>query len=153
MRIRVRVTIEASVAEVWDAIKTIESHVDWMADAESIEFTTARTSGTGTSFICVTKVGPIRLRDVMTVTEWSPRKAMGIEHLGLVRGKGRFTLKAVRRRGAGSTPATSFVWKERLTFPLWMGGPVGALCAKPVLRWIWKRNLTRLKRLIESGSL
>ena len=153
MRIRVRVIIEASVPEVWDAIKSIESHVDWMADAESIVFTTARTSGVGTSFVCITKVGPLRLRDAMTVTEWSPRKAMGIEHQGLVGGKGRFTLKAVRLRSSESTPSTRFVWKERLTFPWWMGGPVGALCAKPVLRWIWKRNLGRLKRLIESGSL
>ena len=68
---------------------------------------------------------------------------MGIEHHGVVTGKGRFTL---RRRPRGKT---RFTWTEELTFPLWMGGAVGAIAAKPVLRAIWRRNLRNLKRLVE----
>jgi hypothetical protein len=62
-----------------------------------------------------------------------------------VKGTGRFTL-AKRPRGK-----TRFTWTEELTFPWWMGGPVGALAAKPVLRAVWKRNLRRLQYLIELG--
>ena len=49
MKIRVSIDIDASISEVWDSLKVIESHTEWMADAESIEFTTARTTGVGTS--------------------------------------------------------------------------------------------------------
>ncbi len=70
---------------------------------------------------------------------------MGIEHRGLVTGRGRFTLR--RRRG----DRTQFTWTERLTFPWWMGGAVGAFAAKPVLRAIWRRNLRRLKTIVEAA--
>jgi uncharacterized protein YndB with AHSA1/START domain len=145
MRIKVSTTIDAPVAEVWGYIENIASHVDWMADAESITFTSARNAGVGTTFDCVTKVGPFRLNDKMAVTEWTVRRAMGIRHEGLVTGSGVFTLS--KRRGN----RTRFTWKEQLTFPLWMGGPVGAFVAKPVLRSIWKRNLRRLKAHCENG--
>jgi carbon monoxide dehydrogenase subunit G len=145
VRIRVGISIDATPETIWQTVEPIEHHVDWMADAESIRFTSTRTRGAGTTFDCITKVGPIRLTDRMTVTEWDPGRAMGIEHHGMVTGHGRFTL---RRRPRGRT---RFTWDERLTFPLWMGGPVGALAAKPVLRAIWRRNLRRLKAIVEAA--
>jgi carbon monoxide dehydrogenase subunit G len=144
VKIRVGITIDAPPDTVWRTVEPIEHHVEWMTDAESIRFTSSRTRGAGTTFDCVTKVGPIRLTDRMTVTEWDPGRAMGIEHHGMVTGRGRFTL---RRRPKGRT---RFTWDERLTFPLWMGGPVGAVAAKPVLRAIWRRNLRRLKAIVEA---
>ena len=97
MKIRVGITIDAPPADTWRVVEPIEHHVDWMADAESIRFVGRQTRGVGTTFDCVTKVGPIRLTDRMTITEWDPTKTMGIEHRGLVTGRGRFTLQ--RRRG------------------------------------------------------
>lgn len=144
MKIRVGITIDAPPDVTWRTVEPIEHHVDWMADAESIRFTTARTRGIGTAFDCVTKVGPICLTDRMTITEWEPGKRMGIEHRGMVTGRGRFTLQ--RRRGG----RTRFTWNERLIFPWWMGGPAGALAAKPVLTAIWRRNLRRLKTIVEA---
>ena len=146
MRLRVGITIAASPAEVWRVIEPIERHVDWMADAESITFTSTRRRGVGTSFDCRTRVGPLRTTDRMTVTEWKPEWAMGIEHRGFVTGRGRFTL---RRRLRGKT---RFTWAEELRFPLWMGGAISAAAAKPVLRAIWRRNLLRLKHLVEHPS-
>ncbi len=146
MRIRVAVTIDAPIETVWDVVEPIERHVDWMADAESIAFTTTQRRGVGTAFDCRTRVGPLRLTDKMVVTEWTPRSVMGIEHRGIVTGRGRFTLER-------DTPArTSFTWSEELVFPWWMGGPVGAFVASPVLRAIWRRNLRRLKQLVEQES-
>ncbi|HEY1739346.1 MAG TPA: SRPBCC family protein [Acidimicrobiia bacterium] len=146
MRIRVSTVIAASPAEVWDAIDDISTHTEWMRDAESIEFLTHRTRGVDTTFVCVTRIGPFRTRDVLTITEWSPRRVMGIAHEGVVKGSGRFTL--ARRRGGH----TKFTWRERLRFPWWMGGPIGALAAKPILRHVWKANLRALRTRIEGNA-
>jgi hypothetical protein len=143
VKVRVGIMIEASPAETWRVVEAIERHVDWMADAESIRFVGTQTRGEGTSFDCVTRIGPIRLTDRMTVIEWDRGKLVGIEHRGVVTGRGRFTL---RRRRHGRT---WFQWNERLTFPWWMGGPIGAIVAKPVLRRIWRNNLRRLKSIVE----
>jgi carbon monoxide dehydrogenase subunit G len=142
-KIRVRQTIDVPPGRVWDAVRDIESHVKWMDDAESIRFTSGTKSGLGTTYECDTKVGPFRVTDRMEVTEWLPGQVIGVRHTGLVTGAGRFT---VQRSGPHQT---RFTWEERLTFPMWMGGPVGARMAKPILRRVWRRNLRNLKGLIE----
>jgi hypothetical protein len=136
--IRVSTVIDATPGQVWAVVRHIDRHVDWMRDAEAIRFTSRRTDGVGT-----TRIGPIRLTDRMEITRWRPRRAMGVRHVGVVTGTGVFTLKKVRGG------RTKFTWKERLQFPWWMGGPVGATVGAPVLRWIWSRNLSSLKRLVE----
>jgi hypothetical protein len=145
-RIRVVTNIEASPETTWSAIEDITTHVAWMADAESITFTTAQHSGVGTAFDCRTKVGPIRLVDAMSITQWVPGSAMGVEHRGVVRGSGVFTL----RRVGGQR--TRFSWEERLTFPWWLGGPLGEVFGRPILTRLWRGNLLRLKRMVEGLS-
>ena len=141
--IRVAVEIDATPEQVWAALQQIERHVDWMHDAVAIRFTGEQTSGVGTEFLCDTKVGPFKLVDRMTITEWSANSAMGVRHIGVVTGEGRFTIAAVDTR-------THFAWEERLQFPWWLGGAAGAFVAGPfVLRPLWKRNLKALKRQIE----
>lgn len=145
-RIQVSVTIDAPVARVWDIVEPVERHVDWMADAVAIRFTTEQTRGVGTTFLCDTKVGPITLVDEMTITEWIPGEAMGVRHTGVVTGTGRFTLA---ESGAGKT---LFTWTEDLSFPWWLGGKLGEIIGgKVVMRFIWRRNLVALKNLVESA--
>jgi uncharacterized protein YndB with AHSA1/START domain len=141
--LEVGITIDAPPDKVWSVIEPIEHHVDWMADAESITFTSAIRRGVGTQFDCVTRLGPLHTTDRMGVTEWDPGKVMGIEHRGVVTGTGRFTLEPTSAGG------TTFTWTEQLTFPWWMGGAAGAIAAKPVLRAVWQRNLGKLKELVE----
>jgi hypothetical protein len=141
--IRVSTVIDATPAEVWSVVRHIDRHVEWMADAEAIRFTSRRTEGVGTTFDCDTRIGPFRLTDQMAITRWNPRRRMGVRHVGVVAGSGQFTLEALRG------DRTRFTWKERLEFPWWMGGPLGAVAASPVLRWVWSRNLRRLKCLVE----
>lgn len=117
-----------------------------MGDAVAIRHTSPLREGVGTTFDCDTRVGPFRLTDRMEVTEWSEGRAMGIRHVGLVQGTGRFTVRPVRRG------RTRFTWDERLRFPWWMGGPAGSVAAAPVLRRIWRRNLANLKHQVESPS-
>lgn len=141
-RIRVATTLPASPRKVWSDIQDISTHVEWMEDAVAIRFVSRRTKGVGTVFDCDTKVGPFRLVDRMEITEWKAGSVMGIRHVGLVTGSGRFTLK---RRPRG----TRFVWEEELVFPWWMGGPLGALVGGQVLRLVWRRNLRNLRRRFE----
>jgi hypothetical protein len=145
-KIRVRTTLDATPAQVWVALSDLASHVVWMQDAIAIRFLTERTYGVGARFECDTKVGPLRLTDVMEVTEWSPGRALGVRHVGLVTGTGRFTL--ARARGG----RTRCSWSEELKFPMWMGGPVGARAAAPVLRRIWRRNLQALAAHVSTST-
>lgn len=144
-RIRVSIVIDASPAAVWNEVRRVERHVDWMADAREIRFTGEQTSGTGTSFDCITRVGPLRTTDRMVITSWREGREIGVRHRGLITGAGRFTLSRIRG------DRTRFTWAERLHFPWWLGGPFGAFVGAIVLRRIWRRNLRVLKALIESG--
>jgi carbon monoxide dehydrogenase subunit G len=141
-RIRIRTTIDAPPAKVWDRLADIADHVSWMADAAAIRFTGDRRVGVGTTFECETRIGPLRTTDLMEVTEWRERRAMGVRHVGLFTGTGRFLL---RRSPRGRTRLT---WDEDLRFPWWLGGPVGAVVAAPVLRAVWRGNLRRLAALV-----
>jgi hypothetical protein len=137
--------IDAPPRAVWDELRRIEDHDQWMRDAVAIRFTGDQREGVGTRFECDTAVGPLHLTDVMAVTEWRPRRAMGVVHEGVVAGWGRFELRRARQ---GRTRLT---WTERLRFPWWLGGPVGARAARPVLRRIWRSNLAALATRVEHG--
>lgn len=144
-RLRVSVDFDSPPRKVWQHLEDISSHVQWMDDAVAIRFTSSKRKGVGTAFDCDTRVGPFSLVDRMEIVEWKPGRAMAIRHVGLVTGTGRFTLRR-RRRG------TRFTWTERLRFPWWMGGPLGALVAGPVLRHIWRRDLRNLKAIVDSTA-
>ena len=147
--IRTAVTIPAPPATVWADVRDVASHVEWMADAEAIRFTSDRTEGVGTTFECDTRMGPFRLTDLMEITEWVETERMGVRHVGIVTGTGVFTLEPL---GEPDEPvATVFTWTEELSFPWWMGGPIGATAARPVMSWIWRRNLKRLKTRVAAS--
>lgn len=136
--------IERSPAEVWADVRDIESHVSWMQDAAAIRFLSEQREGQGTRFECDTKVGPFSLTDIMEITSWEDERRMGVRHVGLVEGTGEFTLIEL------GSDRTEFRWEEDLVFPWFLGGPVGAFFARPVLRWVWKGNLKRLTARIEA---
>jgi hypothetical protein len=145
-RITVSIELAASPARVWEIVEPVERHVDWMADAVAIRFTNSQTRGVGTTFDCDTKVGPIKLTDRMEITEWVPEKSMGVKHVGIVTGTGVFTIEPL-----GNGQYTKFTWSEKLTFPWWLGGPIGEVIGgNIVMKAIWRRNLKKLKALVEN---
>lgn len=147
-RITVSIDLDATPARVWEIVEPIERHVDWMADAVAIRFHNDQTRGVGTLFACETKVGPIRLTDQMEITEWVPEVAMGVRHTGVVTGTGIFTLAPL-----DEGRRTRFTWSEQLTFPWWLGGPIGEVVGgNLVMKAIWRRNLKSLKRLVDSAA-
>ena len=144
-RITVSIELAASPARVWEIVEPVERHVDWMADAVAIRFTNSQTRGVGTTFDCDTKVGPIKLTDRMEITEWVPEKSMGVKHVGIVTGPGVFTIEPL-----GNGQYSKFTWSEELTFPWWLGGPIGEVIGgNIVMKAIWRRNLKKLQALVE----
>ena len=141
--IRVSIVIDATPEQVWSVVERVEDHVDWMADAEAIRFLSDQRQGVGTSFECDTKVGPAKLTDIMEITEWADNEVMGVKHTGIVTGSGRFTLTPA---GPGRT---EFKWEESLDFPVWMGGPLRDPVGGRILEAIWRRNLKKLKAIVE----
>jgi uncharacterized protein YndB with AHSA1/START domain len=142
-RIKIEIRIRAPLQLVWEMVADIRTHTEWMVDAESITVTSDCSSGVGTTFDCVTKIGPFRTIDHMEITEWIEERVMGVAHRGLVSGSGRFTLQE-----AGPSD-TNFSWEETLTFPWWIGGRLTSIGSTPVLKAIWRGNLRRLSRLVE----
>lgn len=136
----VSVLIPASLETVWAEVERLENHPQWMTDAVGIEFDDDRRRGVGTKIRVATKIGPFRTTDAMEFTEWERPRAMGVAHKGLFTGTGRFTLEA---EGDG----TRFTWTESVLFPWFLGGPLGAFVARPILTRIWEGNLRRLRLL------
>jgi carbon monoxide dehydrogenase subunit G len=144
MPIEVSIDIDAGPESIWSDIASIESHVEWMADAVRIDFTTGQRGGTGTEAVVATRIGPFRTADRMRFTTWDPPHRMGVEHEGLFTGAGEFTLEAI------GPNRTRFTWTEDIRFPWYLGGPIGAFLARPILRWIWVGNLRRLRNRFSS---
>jgi uncharacterized protein YndB with AHSA1/START domain len=143
-RVAVSTVIDRAPAEVWADLRDIASHADWMGDARAIRFLSERTEGVGTRFECDTRIGPFRVTDVMEITAWDEAARMGVVHSGLVTGTGQFSLTPV------PGGRTELRWEEELRFPWWLGGRLAQRLAAPVLAAVWRRNLGRLKRRLES---
>jgi len=142
--VKVRIGAEMPFARerVWEELAQLEDHAAWMLDATAIRFEGEQRRGTGTKFECDTRFGPVRLTDVMEVTEWEHGRTIGVTHRGAVSGSGRFTL----RDAPG--PATRVEWEEQLEFPWWLGADLGAQLAKPVFTAVWRGNLRRLRQRV-----
>jgi len=140
--IEIDVVIHHRVPVVWEELRHIERHVNWMSDAQRIDFHTDQREGVGTAFDCFTKVGPFTTTDVMTITHWQDGAIMGVTHRGLFTGRGEFVL-------ADMGDTTRLTWREDLRFPWWAGAAVGAALARPVLRVIWRKNLANLARVLD----
>lgn len=143
MGIRVQKSVDASRAEVWTRLADLATHASWMKDAVEVEFLGAKQSGAGTRMRVPTRVGPFRTTDIIEVTGWVDGESISVDHKGLVSGSGQFRL-------AGDNP-TLVIWEETLRFPWWLGGPIAAAFARPILRAIWSGNLNRFAESFRPG--
>jgi hypothetical protein len=133
-----RLRVPSRVA--WEELADIEHHVDWMADAVHIDFASDRHRGLGTSFTCLTRIGPIRTRDVMEIVSWIEGSSIGVRHTGIVTGDGEFALHPI------DDSSCRVSWNEMLHLPLLLGVAVAEKFARPILCRIWRRNLARFER-------
>jgi|TARA_B100001113_G_scaffold233939_1_gene192176 uncharacterized membrane protein len=139
--IKVSTVINAPLKTVWNEVSRLENHTNWMNDAEKIDFLSENNSGMGTEMKVLTKIGPIKLYDYMTVTNWEVEKSIAVDHIGIVTGKGEFKLEEIDENN------TKFNWEETLKFPIYLGGIIGEFFGAPILKLIWRKNLKNLKEL------
>lgn len=132
----------APIGVVWAELSDLASHPEWMSDAGSIEFLSEGRQGVGTLIRASTEVGPIRLSDTMRVIEWEELGRITVEHVGPVTGSGSFQIRPVDE-------GTELRWIETLIFPWWLGGPIGAAVARPILGRIWRGSLEKLRARVE----
>ena len=142
-RIETSIIINKPLDIVWQEVKVMENHVNWMEDAVKIDILSENNFGIDTKMNVLTKVGPIKLTDIITVTEWKEKESIGVIHEGIVTGEGIFYLKALNKS------QTEFKWEETLKFPIYLGGAIGEFFGGYVLRYIWKKNLKNLKEILE----
>jgi len=137
MRVTVSVSIDRPMSEVWHDLSDLSSHAEWMADAEAVEFASDRTSGVGTVMRVPTRIGPLSTEDWIIVTGWFEGERIDVVHVGLVTGAGSITVEPDGHR-------TVVGWDEELSLPLYFGGSLGEVVAKPILTALWRGNLKRL---------
>ena len=97
-RIDIRLDLPHPIDHVWGRLTDWKSHSAWIPN--TVVTVTKSTAGVGTEFIGVTHIGPMRLDDPMTVTEWHPpkggRASSVVSKTGLVLGgTAGFTLTAL----------------------------------------------------------
>src|SRR5947208_10385895 len=107
-RVRVSRVVHAHRDDVWRVVGNIGGHARWQVDVRAIEFTTLDQRGVGSQYLCDAKLGPLRMRIPMTVTEWRERRAVAVRYDGRLSGGGRITLS---RRPMRTTKVT---WSAHL---------------------------------------
>ena len=142
-RIKVSTIINKPLEVVWDEVKIMKNHVNWMQDAAKIDFLSLNESGIDTKMKVLTKVGPFSLNDIITVTKWEEMNSIVVVHEGIVTGEGAFYLSE------NDDNSTKFEWIEELKAPYYLGGPIAEFFGGFVLKFIWKKNLMNLKNILE----
>jgi hypothetical protein len=127
---------------VWPYLVDWERLDRWMEEIADVRVTSEHREGVGVEAEATVRIGGIATHDRIRVARWEPPYVLEIVHLGWVRGTGTMELS---KTGTGSL----LFWRESLV-PPW--GPVGRLGMRlflPLLLRIFRRDLARLKELIE----
>jgi carbon monoxide dehydrogenase subunit G len=72
-RIDVQLNLPHGIDHVWDRLTDWQSHSAWIPN--TVVTITKQTGGLGTEFVGITRLGPLRLDDPMTVSEFQAPKA------------------------------------------------------------------------------
>ncbi len=136
------ITIDAPVREVWDVVSDIERQPLWMDEMKAVRLRSPGPVGVGTLAEADVRIFLIGIVDPVEVDVHEPPVRFGIRHVGTYRGEGRFTLEAI---DGGRTLVR---WDERLVPPFFPD--LGQLLQKPVMGAIFQSDLERLREIVES---
>lgn len=163
------IRIGAPIQRVWDVLADVPGQPRWMRDLVRVRMIGDEPFGVGSRAIGDVEMFGFRQSDSIEVTAFEPPSRYVVKHLGAFRGSGEFQL-----RGLEDGRATHVWWREELrptpaAIPgatLFLRGPrMGRLLAglagrtlrwmdplfRPVFELVFRADLRRLKRLVETG--
>lgn len=134
------VDIDARPEAVWAAVTDWDHHGRWML-LTSVRRLERLGEGAGGRIEAFTGIGPLGLRDPMTITVWRPPYRCENRHEGtLVRGVGAFDVEALPGN------RSRFTWSEWLDLPLGLVGELGFVLVRPFFSAFLGLCLRRLAR-------
>jgi uncharacterized protein YndB with AHSA1/START domain len=137
-----RTDIRRPPKTVWPFLVDWERLPRWMKDLREVRVTSAQREGVGVEAVATVRIAGISTRDRIRVTRWEPPNLLEIAHLGWVKGTGRMELSPA---GSGS----DLRWQETLIPPWGALGRLGMRAVLPLMRGVFRRDLERLKQLVE----
>jgi hypothetical protein len=140
-----RVEIGASREDVWSVVADIPAQVRWMPEMKEVRMVTPGPVREGSIGEATVRIFGIAVKDRVTITTFRPPAAFGIEHEGLFRGRGIMDLEP----GPDRT-TTVVTWRENLV-PPWLPA-VGWLVGRPVIAYLYQRDLELLRDVVEDAS-
>ena len=140
---KMAITIDAPIEDVWDVVADIERQPLWMHDMKRVRLTTEGPIRVGTRGEADVRIFLVGIVDEVEVDVLEPPTLFGIRHVGVYRGGGRIRLEAI------DPQRTLIRWDERLVPPLLPN--LGQLLQKPIMGAIFQADLERLKEMVEAG--
>ncbi|HWP61984.1 MAG TPA: SRPBCC family protein [Candidatus Binatia bacterium] len=141
--LRTSIVVEAPPERVWAILADVEGQPTWMTDLRSVRIETPGPVGVGTRAVGTVRIAGITVQDPVEVTAFDAPARFAVEHLGLFRGHGVFTVEPL---GDG---AARVVWEEVLQAPLFPRA--WWLSARPILGRVFAADLGRLRAIAEAA--
>lgn len=142
IEILLQIGIRAPVETVWGMLVDWEHLGAWMLEASNVRVTSQQRDGVGTEVEARVRIGGIATTDSVRVTRWEPPHALGIDHLGWVKGHALIECTPTET-------GTRVEWAERLEPPLGVVGALGIRAFKPLMAKTFARDMGALKRRCE----
>jgi carbon monoxide dehydrogenase subunit G len=143
MRFEERAFLRADPTRVWELLTDWERQASWMPDVAWIRVVGPERE-LEAQLAVRTKVFGIPLAtDQVRVTEWEPPRRLAVDHVGVVVGVGEWHLVAT---GGG----TRFTWYESFRMPPPVLGDLALCLYSPYQRFMLRRSIRNLKRLVEA---
>lgn len=143
--VEVAIEIAAPPEAVWARLVDWENLGLWMREARDFKVLTATREGVGVEAQARVTIAGITTLDTVVVSRWEPPVWFEIEHRGWVSGTG---LLHCRPTASG----TWVWWRESLVPPWSILGWAGMQLLKPVMAWVFRRDIRLLKELADQES-
>ena len=139
---KMAITIDAPVDEVWDMVSDIERQPLWMEEMKAVRLRSPGPIGVGTRGEADVRIFLVGVVDAVEVDVYDPPTRFGIRHVGTFAGGGLITLEAIDAK------RTLVRWDERLVPPIFPH--LGQLLQKPIMGAIFQADLERLREIVVS---